>query len=293
MSAVLLFGAGGQLGQDIVRRAALRHVPVVALSRAQADIADRDAVTSALAAQPVSLVVNAAAYTKVDRAESESDEAFRANAVAPGLIAQVCAAANVPLVHISTDYVFDGTKTAPYVEDDLVSPLGVYGASKEAGERAVRAALGQHIILRTSWVYGAHGANFLKTIIRLAAERDELRIVADQRGCPTSTIDIADTILSMAPRLIAREQVWGTYHFAGAGVTTWHDFATEIVEAQAAFTGRRPTVVPITTAHYPTPAKRPANSALDCSRIAGTLGIRAADWRQSTRDTVAALFNSD
>jgi dTDP-4-dehydrorhamnose reductase len=191
---------------------------------------------------------------------------------------------------VSTDYVFDGTKPSAYVEDDPIAPLGVYGHSKAEGEAAIRNVLEHHVIMRTSWVYGVYGANFLKTILRLAAERDELRIVADQRGCPTGTADIAEAILAIAPVLANGDPVSGTYHFAGQGVTTWYDFAGAIVDAQAAFTNRRPAIVPISTAEYPTAAKRPANSALDCSRFAATFGIKAQDWQTRTRDVTAALL---
>lgn len=194
------------------------------------------------------------------------------------------------MIHISTDYVFDGSKPSAYREDDPISPLGVYGRSKVAGEDAVRQALDRHLILRTSWVYGAHGTNFLKTMLRLARERSELRVVADQRGCPTATIDIADAILSIAPVLAGGAPVFGTYHFAGSGVTTWHGFAIAIVKAQAAFTGRRPEVVPISTSEYPTVARRPANSELDSTRFASTFGLRAADWQERTRAIVSALL---
>ena len=197
----------------------------------------------------------------------------------------------IPLLHVSTDYVFDGTKATAYVEDDPIAPLGVYGRSKAEGEAAVRRVLEHHVILRTSWVYGVYGANFLKTVLRLARERDELRIVADQRGCPTGTADIAEAILAIAPPLARREPVWGTYHFAGQGVTTWHGFASEIVDAQAADHQPAPAVVPISTAEYPTAAQRPANSELDSSRFAATFGIKAKDWRERTRQVTAALLS--
>src|SRR6185503_18667613 len=194
------------------------------------------AVRDAISRHRPGLVVNAAAYTKVDLAESEAEAARQGNEIGPGVLARACAAAAIPLVHVSTDYVFDGSKPDAYLETDPITPLGVYGHSKAAGEKAVRDALREHVILRTSWVYGEFGHNFLKTILRLAATRDELRVVGDQRGCPTSTRDLAHAILAIAPRLAARDTVWGTYHFAGTGVTTWHGFASRIVSAQAALT---------------------------------------------------------
>ena len=279
---ILLFGANGQLGQETVRASAARTMPLIALSQAEADIADAAAVRDAIARHKPALVVNAAAYTKVDLAETELEAARQSNEIGPALLGEACAAANTPLVHISTDYVFDGAKPAAYVETDPVSPAGSYGRSKAAGEQALRAATPRHVILRTSWVYGEFGHNFLKTILRLAATRDELRIVADQRGSPTSTLDLAEAILSIAPRLIEGEDAWGTYHFTGSGVTTWHGFASRIVAAQAPFTGRAPRVTPITTAEYPLPARRPANSELDSSLFARIFGIRARPWTEET-----------
>lgn len=286
---ILLFGANGQLGQEMARSAAARNVPLAALSHAEADIADAGAASAAIARHKPKLVVNAAAYTKVDLAEKEIDAARRGNETGPALLAEASHAAGIPLVHISTDYVFDGTKPTAYVETDPVAPASNYGRSKEAGERAVRAANPRHVVIRTSWVYGEFGGNFLKTMLRLARERDELRVVADQRGCPTSTLDLAEAILAIAPRLTAGEDVWGTYHFAGTGVTTWHGFAGRIVAAQAPLTGRLPKVTPITTAEYPLPAKRPANSELDCTLFARTFGIRARPWTEETDRITRAL----
>jgi dTDP-4-dehydrorhamnose reductase len=291
MSVILAFGAGGQLGRELTECAARRDMPIRMVGRAEADIADAGAIARAVAAASPSIVVNAAGYTNVDRAESEPTAAFRANALGPGVIASSCAAAGIPLLHISTDYVFDGTKPTAYVEDDSVAPLGVYGRSKAEGEAAVRRVLEHHVILRTSWVYGIYGANFLKTVLRLARERDELRIVSDQRGCPTGTVDIAEAILTIAPLLVRREPIWGTYHFAGQGATTWHGFASEIVDAQAVIANRHPAVVPISTAEYPTAARRPVNSELDSSHFTSTFGIEAKDWRERTRQVTAALLS--
>lgn len=286
---ILVFGGNGQLGQELAHASAARHVTLVAVSRHEADIADADAVHRALATHTPQLVVNAAAYTKVDLAETEVEAARQGNEIGPRILAQACAAAGVPLIHISTDYVFDGIKSGAYVETDPIAPSGSYGRSKAAGEDAVRAACPHHVIIRTAWVFGAFGSNFLKTMLRLAATRDELRVVADQRGCPTSTTSLADAILTIAPRLIDGEDVWGTYHFAGTGVTTWHGFASRIVAAQAPLTGRTPRVTPITTAEYPTPARRPANSALDCTKFARVFGVRARPWEEETDRITRAL----
>jgi dTDP-4-dehydrorhamnose reductase len=289
MAAILVLGADSQVARELTARAAGVGIAASAVRRTEVDVADSVAVRSAIAFAAPVLVVNTAAYTDVDRAETDVDEAFRANATGPDIVARSCAEADVPLVHLSTDYVFDGSKPTAYTEDDPVAPLSVYGRSKAEGEDAVRRALDRHIILRTSWVYGAYGSNFLKTILRRAQEHDELTIVADQLGCPTATADIADAILGIAGRIADDGTPWGTYHFVGRGVTTWHGFAAEIVDAQAGITGRRPKVVAITTAEYPRPARRPANSALDSSRFHQAFGVRAADWRERVRHVVAAL----
>jgi dTDP-4-dehydrorhamnose reductase len=293
---ILTFGGNGQLGQDLARASAAQAVPLVALTRAEADVSDEGAVRDAVAVHRPSLVVNAAAYTKVDNAEQDQDAARKGNETGPRILAQICASSGIPLVHVSTDYVFDGTKRGAYAESDPIAPLGVYGATKAAGEAAVRETLREHVIVRTSWAYGEFGHNFLKTMLRLAATRDELRVVADQRGCPTSSADLARAILRIAPRLIAREDVWGTYHFAGSGVTTWHAFADRIVAAQAPLTGRRPKVTAITTAEYPTLARRPANSELDCAKFVRVFGFAARPWEEETdritRTLVAAQQGS-
>jgi dTDP-4-dehydrorhamnose reductase len=285
---ILVFG-NGQLGQELTRTDAARRMPLITLSRAQADITDRATIAEALRRHSPQLVVNAAAYTKVDLAETEAEAARQGNELGPAVVGEACAAAGVPLVHISTDYVFDGRKLDAYVEGDPIAPLGAYGRSKAAGERAVRQATAHHLILRTSWIYGEFGHNFLKTMLRLAVTREELRVVADQRGCPTSTRDLADAILRIAARLVARDEIWGTYHYAGAGVTTWHGFASRIVAAQAPITGAKPRVTAITSAEFPTPARRPANSELDCRLFARTFGFTGRPWTEETDAITARL----
>ena len=286
---IALFGAGGQLGQEFLGLARLRGVDVAGFTRAEADIADEDAVQRALGAARPRLVVNAAAWTAVDKAESDPDGARRGNATGPRTLARAAAAAAIPYVHFSTAYVFDGGKPTAWIESDPIAPLGVYGASKAEGEALAREAAPMHVILRTSWVYGVHGANFLKTMLRLARERDELRVVADQRGCPTATLDLAEAILAVDRAITAGAVPWGVWHFAGTGATTWHGFASEIVDAAAPFTGKRPDVTAITTADFPTPARRPANSELDSSRFAAAFGYRAAPWRERAREAVRQL----
>ena len=286
---ILVFGGGGQLGRELAHLAKARGTALVALPRAIADIAQPTGIAAALRAHRPALVVNAAAYTNVDGAERDFAAAHQANALGPAVLAHACAAAAIPLMHVSTDYVFDGTKYGAYGEDDPVAPAGAYGRTKAAGETAIRRAQPRHVILRTSWLYGEFGHNFLKTVLRLARERDELRIVADQHGCPTSTRDLATAILRIAPRLQGHDDMWGTYHFAGAGVTTWHGFAERIVAAQSLFTGRRPPVMPIATADYPTAARRPANSWLDCGRFAAHFGFTPRPWAVETIAAVTAL----
>ncbi len=286
---ILLFGAAGQVGQELLTLARARNTPIVGLTRAEADITDAAAVAALMAAHQPRLAVNAAAYTAVDRAEGEPDKAEAANALGPGVLARASEAAGVPLLHLSTDYVFDGNKRGAYTEEDPVSPLGVYGRTKAAGETAVRAATPRHVILRTAWVYGAYGQNFLKTMLRLAGERDRLRVVADQHGCPTATADIAEAILAVDAALGAGRARFGTFHFAGTGETSWHGFAQAIVAAQAAHTGKRPPVDAIATADYPTPARRPANSRLDASRFAEAYGCRARPWQERVSELVGQL----
>ena len=252
---LLVPGAGGQVGRELCRIAWPPGCEIAACEHARLDITDRAAVFAAVRRERPDIVVNAAAYTAVDRAESEGAAAWAVNQAGPANLAAACREAAVPLVHLSTDYVFDGTKSGPYREDDAVAPLGVYGASKEAGERAVRAALPQHIILRAAWVYSAHGHNFVRTMLRLAGERPVLRVVADQEGSPTSAADIAAAIAAIVAQLAAGNRRWGTYHFAGGGATTWHGFAEAIVELAAPWRrGPPPRIEAIATAQYPTPA---------------------------------------
>ena len=226
-----------------------------------------------IAAGPWSAVINAAAYTEVDRAESEVTAAFAINAEAPSRLATETGRRGIPLVHISTDYVFDGRKGAPYVEEDDVAPLNAYGRSKLAGERAVSAAKPRHVILRTSWVYSPYRKNFVKTILRLTAERDRLTIVADQRGCPTAARDVAKACLDIALRCAAEPEraPYGLYHFAGAGEATWFEFARAIVELAADRLGRSPQVLPIKTSEYPTPAVRAADTRLDSTEVSARI----------------------
>ena len=292
---ILLLGANGQLGQEL-RRALAPLGTIVATTRSGA-LPDGSACEVADFDQPASLaalldrvrptvVVNAAAYTAVDRAEDDREAAFRANAEAPGVLAHWCAQAGVPLVHYSTDYVFDGQGTRPYREDDATAPLGVYGASKLAGEQAIRAAGGRHLIFRTAWVYASHSANFLRTMLRVGAERDVLRVVADQIGTPTPAALIADVT---AQALQHDGALSGTWHLTAKGETSWHGFA-EAIFADAVATGvlpRAPIVEAISTAEYPTPAKRPAYSHLDVAKLEQDFDVSLPSWQEGLKRVIA------
>ncbi|MFG1478115.1 dTDP-4-dehydrorhamnose reductase [Xanthobacter sp. V4C-4] len=287
---ILLLGAGGQLGRELTDRAREGGLALTGLDHTALDICDPAAVARAMEAVRPDVVVNAAAYTAVDKAESEPQLAARINAFAPAHIAERCERYRTPLIHVSTDYVFDGTKPTPYVEQDPIAPLGVYGRTKAAGEAAVRSAAERHVIVRTSWVYGPHGNNFLKTVLRLARERDRLGIVADQQGCPTATRDLAGALLAAAEVATSGDARWGTYHFAGDGATSWHGFAAEIVRAAGPRLGRSPEVSPIATADYPTAAQRPANSQLASDLFHRTFGFRAAPWRERVAEVVDTVL---
>ena len=283
---ILLLGANGQVGHCL--RTALAPLGEVVTATRSGTLADGGHCEVADFDQPrhvhdlvmriaPAVVVNAAAYTAVDRAETERDAAFRANAEAPAAIAQACAARGAHLVHYSTDYVFDGQGTRPYREDDATAPLGAYGASKLAGEEAIRASGAHHYILRTAWVYAAQGRNFMHTMLRLAAERDVLRVVADQVGTPTS----ADLIARVTAQLLdGRLPASGTWHLTASGQTSWHGFAEAVIAGAHArgLLPRRTPVEPITTAEFPTPARRPAWSVLDCTRLQADAGITLPEW---------------
>ncbi|WOB25720.1 MULTISPECIES: dTDP-4-dehydrorhamnose reductase [Xanthomonas] len=294
----LVFGANGQVGTELLR-AFTADGAVIATTRSgqlpdgsACEIADfdvPDTLTGLLDRLHPTAVVNAAAYTAVDRAEQDRDSAMRANAQSPGVIAQWCAAHDVPLVHYSTDYVFDGQGSAPYREESQTSPLGVYGETKLAGEQAIRASGVEHLILRTAWVYASHGANFLRTMLRVGAERDELRVVADQIGTPTPAALIADVTAQLLRQRSPGTS--GTWHLTAAGQTSWHGFAEAIFEqaVAAGLLARAPRVVPITTADYPTPAKRPAYSRLSIDKLQNDFGIVLPQWQAGLQQVIAEL----
>lgn len=275
----LIFGRTGQLAIELARRAPDGVDPVM-LGRDAADLASPETCARAVTETDADIVINAAAYTAVDQAEAEPELARLVNARSPGAMARAAAARGLPFIHVSTDYVFDGSGERPWREDDPTGPLGVYGQTKLEGERAVLDAGGTAIILRTAWVFSAHGRNFVKTMLRLGAERQDLSIVADQRGGPTAAADIADAMWTIADAFAKGKGVPGIYHFSGAPAVTWADFAEAIFATSRRITAA-PRVRRIATSEYPTPARRPANSVLDCTRIRETYGIAQPDWRQS------------
>jgi dTDP-4-dehydrorhamnose reductase len=289
---ILVFGGHGQLGRALARQSTLRGIELLALSRSEGDITDPGAVENAIARWRPDVVVNAAAYTKVDLAESNLEQARLGNEIGPALLANACNRAGIPLIHMSTDYVFDGRKTGAYLETDPICPINAYGRSKAAGEEAVRGALDRHLILRTAWLYSEIGENFFNTMLRLAATRDELRIVADQHGSPTSAHAIAAAILQIAPSLARIGVTYGTYHVTASGATTWHGFASRIVALSAAKTGRNPVVTPIRTVDFPTAAKRPFNSVLANQKFAQVFGIRMRDWADELPAVIASAFSA-
>jgi len=278
---LLIFGQTGQVASELARLKPNARF----LSRADADLTNPAACAGIIKASDADAIINAAAYTAVDRAETEADLAFQINGTAPTEMAKAAAVKGIPFIHISTDYVFNGQGTKPWAPDDPLKPLGAYGQSKLAGETGVRAAGGVHVILRTSWVVSAHGSNFVKSMLRLSETRDALRVVSDQIGGPTPAAAIAEAVVEIAAQLVTNPDLAGTYHFAGTPDVSWADFARAIF-AEA---GRDITIEDIPTADYPTPAKRPANSKLDCGSLAQAFGIKRPDWRAGLKHILADL----
>jgi dTDP-4-dehydrorhamnose reductase len=286
---LLQFGRSGQLGGALVEALAKeKGFRLAVLGRGDADFTKPQAIEKAILEAPeLDIVVNTVAYTAVDRAEAEQELAHRVNAEAVGHLARACRARGVPLVHISTDYVYDGAKSGPYLESDAPGPINVYGQTKLAGEELIRGHIPAHVILRTSWIFSARGQNFLKTMLRLGAEREEVRVVDDQWGAPTSATDLANAIITIARQIAGadRPALFGTFHFADAGETSWYGFAEEIFR-QARLHAR---AVPISTAEYPTPARRPQNSRLDTGKISRIFGIHPPSWQTSLAATLAGM----
>lgn len=281
---LLVTGGTGQVGEALKRLAPKLGVTVIAPGRADLDLSSPGAIKLP---EGIDGVINAGAYTAVDKAESEPALAETINGIAPGVLASQAAKRDLPIVQISTDYVFDGDKTGPYLETDPVNPMSVYGRTKETGERAVREANPRHAILRTSWVYAVHGNNFVKTMLRVGKERD-LKVVADQTGAPTLADDIAAAAVLMAKALTTSNA--GTYHYTADGAVTWHGFAQAIWAKAGPKLGRQPKIDPIPTSGYPTPAKRPQNSRLDCTKIVATFGVVRRPWERALDETLAILL---
>jgi dTDP-4-dehydrorhamnose reductase len=292
---MLITGANGQLGRELVRQGRALNIALHALKRQELDITQPNQVNTIVAKASPSLVVNAAGYTNVDTAETEAELAFEVNKIAPGYLARCCADRNIALLHISSDYVFDGLKGKPYHETDPIAPLGIYGQSKAQGEAAIRSVLKNHIILRTSWLYSVYRHNFVKTMLGLGTQKKIVPVVADQFGSPTSAADLAAAVLTIAAKIgSAADPDWGTYHYCGNGVTSWHGFAKEVLQLASSYVPLQTKhVEAITTAEYPTPAKRPPYSALDCSRIKKVFGIDPKPWQESLKRTIDRILQND
>jgi dTDP-4-dehydrorhamnose reductase len=289
----LVTGASGQLGRELLRRNWPEGVQVSFLSHQELDIGDPDAVSVKIR-KPVDLVINTAAYTAVDQAEHEPELVYSVNADAAGLLASRCEALGIPLIHLSTDYVFAGSSRLPYTEADEASAVNIYGASKLAGEEAVRAALRSHVILRTASLFSEFGQNFVKSMLRLSAERPRLGVVIDQISCPTPAADVAAMIVAVSSRITSCEsdQFWGTYHFCGQPPISWFHFAQRIFQVARGLGLESPELQPISATEYPGAAMRPAYSALDCSKIALTFGVKGPLWAAGLPDVISAIIKS-
>lgn len=287
---ILITGGAGQVGLELLRADWPADVVLHAPTRAELDLGDAASVRAVFAATPFAAVINSGAHTAVDKAETEVATAFAANAIGPAVLADATREAGIPLIQVSTDYVFDGSKDGLYVETDPVGPLGVYGASKLAGELAVRSGNPRSVVLRTAWVLSVHRANFLKTMLRLAADRPALRVVEDQIGCPTSARDIAQTLKTITLRMIADiDAPSGVYHFVNAGETSWAGLAREVFALSDAAGGPSATVEGIASSEYPTPARRPSNSRLSTDKLTRDYGIAPRPWQAAVAEIVAEL----
>ncbi|PON18062.1 dTDP-4-dehydrorhamnose reductase [Candidatus Entotheonella serta] len=286
-------GHRGMLAQSLPLMLERSGFTVMTQGRPDVDLTHTASMSQALTTIRPDIVINAAAYTAVDQAESEPEQAYAVNGHGIQHLSETCRELGMPLIHVSTDYVFDGTSRTPYCEDDTPAPLGVYGASKWQGEAALRTRHPQHLIVRTAWLYSHSGHNFVKTMLRLGRERDVLRVVDDQHGCLTYSLDLAEAIATMCQRIRHDKSTtpWGTYHFCSAGQTTWYEFAVAIFEEAKAFEPFRVReIIPIPTTDYPTPARRPAYSVLDCSKIQSHFGITPRPWRDSLRACLQELY---
>ena len=294
-NSILVIGDKGQLGWELIRQAESFDGRVVGVDIEELDITDQLAVQAYLNQQMFSAVINAAAYTAVDKAEKEPEIAFSVNRDGPRNLALACNEKSIPLVHVSTDYVFDGYKSGPYGEDDLPSPIGIYAHSKAEGEQWVAKAARRHMIVRTAWLYGVHANNFVKTMLRLGREKTELRVVNDQYGCPTSAAALAAAILTICRNIFTADDfnAWGVYHYCDAGETTWYEFARKIFDIAAGYeTLSLQKLVPITTKEYPTPAKRPPNSVLSCDKIQRIFNIQRKPWEENLAEVMQRLYGA-
>ena len=289
---VAVTGKQGQVAQALASAAPAHGIDLVRLGRPELDLAEPHSIREAILAARPDVIISAAAYTAVDKAETEKELAFAVNALGAGEVAKVAGELSVPIIHLSTDYVFDGQIPAPYAEEDTVGPLSVYGASKLEGERRVGQATLNHAIFRTAWIYSPYGKNFLKSMLQLAETRDEVCVVADQLGCPTSALDIAQALLVAAGRLreSADPHLRGVFHMAATGEASWAEFAEEIFRLAEGYGRRSVRVRPITTAEYPTSARRPANSRLSTGKLEQVHGLRLPDWRVSLASTMKVLL---
>lgn len=289
---VLIIGKQGMLAQELQQAFSMSGFHTFCKGRSEIDLCRSESIREVIQQVQPSLIVNAAAYTAVDQAESEPDQAFATNRDGVNCLAQHASRLDLPVIHVSTDYVFDGNSRRPYREDDPTSPLGVYGLSKWEGEQALRSVHSRHIILRTAWVYSMYGRNFLKTIVTKAQEGQELRIVDDQRGCPTWAKDLASVIVAITQQIHKDKEVpWGTYHFCGSGETTWFEFAQAIIKhAQEISPFQAQPIIPISTDGYPTVVQRPAYSVLDCSEISKNFNVHPPSWQDSMPQCVKELF---
>ena len=292
-ATLIVFGAAGQVGRSLAALPAPPGWRLLAVDRATADITNPEQIAAVLAGIPLGAVVNLAAYTQVDRAESEPDAAFAINRDGAAIVARNAGSHGLPLIHLSTDYVFDGTQ-CPWVEDDATGPLGVYGASKLAGEHAVLAAHPRALILRTAWVFGPFGANFVKAILRRALAQRELEVVADQHGCPTPAPALAETIWALAQRLTTSERPddFGIFHYCGNEPTTWHGFSQAILSEATALGCNVSRATPVSTTTYPAAARRPAWSVLDCGKLARRHGIASPSWRAAVRHLLPDILEN-
>jgi len=292
---ILVIGSNGQLGWELVRQSKQYGFETLGVDQPQLDITDPIQVEKFITNYHPALVINPAAYTQVDGAETEPDIAFSVNRDGAGNVAKACHLVRVPLFHISTDFVFNGDKVSPYNESDPVSPVNIYGRSKAEGEDVVRAQLTEHVIIRTAWLYGVHGNNFVKTMLNLGMKNKVIRVVADQYGSPTSASDLAEALWKITTRLLTDgKKAWGTYHYAGYGVTTWHQFSETIFEyAKQYQTFKIEHIDPITSTQFGSPAKRPRYSALDCSHIEKILGIKSKPWQESLARIINRLYTEN